>query len=129
MHISAAQYREMQLRLAAAHHTPHADVPREAATREVGSGGLHQQIINWCDQQHPRWKAVHSRTDKPSTTELGTPDFVVFGPFPKCLVFECKARTGKLTEDQRNWAYEMSMLGWDVKIVRSLQEFEALTIK
>lgn len=94
--------------------------------RETGQGGLQEKIQQWCDKQWPRWKTIRARTDKRSTIAAGAQDFTIFGPFPLCICVETKSKTGKLSEDQRIWAFEMERLGWAVHIVRSQEEFEAL---
>lgn len=99
----------------------------EACERETGSDGLHAQIMRWCDSQWPRWKYIHSRTDKRSTVDPGVPDFAVFGPYPRCIVVECKSKSGKLSTDQQNWIAEMKMIGWTVNVVWNLEEFLGLT--
>jgi len=91
--------------------------------RESGSDGLQAKIIAWCESQWPRWKYIQARNDKKSTIALGAQDFTVFGPFPLCLCIETKSKTGKLSEAQRDWAFEMSRLGWKVHLIRSMDEF------
>jgi hypothetical protein len=98
-----------------------------AAIREVGAGGLHEQIIKHCNEQWPRWKFRHSRTDKKTHEELGVEDFTVFLPMGRTLHVECKAKGGKLSIDQAGWINEMSKLGHTVHVVQSLDEFIQLT--
>ena len=85
---------------------------------------LHQDIMDWCDSQWPRWKFIHSRMDMKSTIGKGVNDFTVFGQFPLCILVECKKKDGKLDDDQRNWAHELKLLGWTVHVVRSIEEFK-----
>jgi VRR-NUC domain len=84
---------------------------------------LQRLIITWCASQWPRWKCIHARTDKRSTLDAGTPDFVIFGPNKKCLIIECKTLTGKISTEQGGWIAEMAMIQWPVLIVRSYEEF------
>lgn len=120
VNMSEFEVREHQRRIA--------KVKEPAATggdeRETGRGGLQEKIQAWCDRQWPRWLTIWARTDKPSTIGVGIHDFTIFGPYPICICVECKTKTGKLSEDQRNWAFEMARLGWAVHIVRSMEEFE-----
>ena len=102
-------------------------MPADAATRETGKGGLHEQILNWCDSQWPKWKVIAARTDMRSTIASGAHDMTIFGPYPLCICVELKSKTGKLSEDQISWGAQMKALGWTVHVVRSLSEFEALT--
>lgn len=84
---------------------------------------LHDQIIAWCKTQWPNWMVVHSRTDRASTTAVGTPDFILFGPYPKAFIVECKKAGGKLSKEQTIWIHQMNMLGWVVSIVHNMTEF------
>lgn len=97
--------------------------------REVGRGGLHDQIIRHCNAQWPRWKFRHARTDCPTTEELGVEDFTVFLPRNITLHVECKTANGKESPEQLAWAYEMKLLGHEVHLVRSLKEFIELCDK
>ena len=104
---------------------------RQPFTRPPGEtereGKLHDKISAWCDSQWPRWKYVHSRMDQPTTTAKGVPDFVILAPAGRLLLIECKARDGKCSTEQLGWHKEAEMLGHTVHIVRSLEEFIALT--
>jgi len=98
--------------------------PSDAAPRETGKGGLHEQIMDYCNAQWPRWKFIHSRTDQKSTVEVGAPDFVLFLPGGRTVLIECKAKGGKLSNEQLAWAKELSLLGHYVEVVFSLEEFK-----
>lgn len=87
---------------------------------------LHEQIIEHCNKQWPRWKYRHARMDRATTEEKGVEDFTIFMPNGKTLHVECKKRDGKLDEDQRNWQHELGRLGHAVHVVRSFEEFLAL---
>jgi len=89
---------------------------------------LHREICDWCDKQWPRWKYVHARMDRKSTIGNGVADFVIFAPYPYCIVVECKKKDGKMSGEQQRWSAEMKMLSWKVEIVRSMGDFVALTI-
>lgn len=95
----------------------------DAVTKEVGHGGLHDAIERWCNDQWPKVKYVHSRTDQSSSTANGVPDFILFLNGGRVLCVECKTRTGKLTPEQAAWSFEMTRLGHTVHIVRSMREF------
>ncbi len=94
--------------------------------RETGRGGLQEKIQQWLDAQWPRWLCIRARSDKRSTIGVGIHDYTIFGPYPICILVECKTKTGKRSEDQRNWAFEMQRLGWTVEIVRSLEDFQQI---
>lgn len=101
----------------------------EAPAREVGKGGLHEQIIRWCDNQWPKWKYIHARCDRKSTIDLGAPDFVIFCPNGRLLVIECKMPGKKRTPEQLAWALQLEMLGHACELVTTMEEFLALTVK
>ena len=94
------------------------------ADRETGKGGLHEQIMDYCNAQWPRWKFIHSRTDQKSTVAVGSHDFTVFLPGGRVVCVEAKAKGGKLSNEQLAWAKELSMLGHGVHVVFSLEEFK-----
>ena len=96
----------------------------EAASRETGKGGLHEQIMDYCNAQWPRWRYIHSRTDQKSTVAVGAPDFVLFLPGGRTVLIECKAKGGKFSNEQLAWAKELSVLGHGVHVVFSLEEFK-----
>lgn len=121
MGITTEEFLRMQDRL------KHA-VPSTKDAREVGKGGLHEQIMRWCDQQWPPWKYIHSRTDRKSTVALGSPDFVIFAPASRTLCLECKQPGRKRTPEQLGFALQMEKLGHKVWLVTTMQEFLALTI-
>ena len=83
---------------------------------------LHQQIIDYCDAQWPRWKYIRARMDKRSTIGNGVHDFTIFAP-GRVICVECKARNEKLRDDQQIWKKELEMLGIEVHVVRNLEEF------
>lgn len=101
--------------------------PKDAADRETGKGGLHEEIMEHCDSQWPRWKYIHSRTDLKSTVAVGSQDFTVFLPNGRVLCVEAKAKNGKLSNEQLGWAHEMRLLGHTVHVVYNLEQFVELT--
>lgn len=118
------RWTEDQLRAYEARQAPkHRQPVSEDAVPAGQEASLQNQIMAWCDAQWPRWKYLCPRFDRKSTLQVGAHDITVFGPFPKCLLVECKTATGKLTAPQQSWAAEMRMLGWTVHVVRSMTEF------
>lgn len=99
---------------------------RAAVERECD---LHDDIIAFCKAQHPKWMFIHARMDQRSTIPVGAADFVIFMPGGKILILECKTKTGKCTPEQAGWALQLQMLGHEVHIVRSLEEFLRLEWK
>lgn len=118
--ISRQQFIEMEARLARTHPPP----PSNAAKRELE---LHDQIIKYCNEQWPRWKYIHANPTDRSTIAPGAQDFTIFLPGKVVLCIECKAKTGKQSDDQLIWACEMKRLGFTVEVVRAFEEFVALT--
>ena len=98
---------------------------RYAVSNELA---LHNDIIKWCNDQMPRWKYIHANPSQKSCIAKGCQDFTVFAP-GRVIIFECKNKDGKLDSDQQIWRKEMEMLGHDVPIVRSMQDFFALVNK
>lgn len=92
-------------------------------------GALHEEIMEWCDTQHPRVKYIHSRMDKHSTIAVGAQDFTLFLPRGETLCIECKSKGKKLAPDQRDWHKEMEMVGHKVNTIWSFEEFLALLNK
>lgn len=118
---SPQQFREWELR-----NTPKTRAPSEAAEREVGKGGLQEQIRQWCFAQWPRWKLIQARSDQPSTIALGANDMTIFAPGGRILLVECKAKGGKISLDQAAWIKELEILGHTVHVVWSFDEFLSL---
>lgn len=116
--ISYAQFLEMQARVSkrVAEHGG-------MSFGEQGEIPLHNSIIRYCNQQWPKWKFIHSRTDRRPTIAVGAQDFTIFMPDGKVLCIECKDRNEKPTSDQQTWATEMRMLGHTVHVVRSMNDF------
>lgn len=100
--------------------------PEPSAGSEAG---LHAQIADVCRRRG--WIALHARMDRPTTINVGAPDFIVLGQnrdglFQVWLV-ECKSRRGKLSPAQRAFAAWVAKLGGRVHTIRTLAEFDRLT--
>jgi hypothetical protein len=113
--ISQFQLEQMQARLARNRHEPEAPPALEK--------DLHQDIMDYCDRQWPRWKYVHSRTDKATRNEPGVPDFLIILPAQRVLLVECKRPGEKVSPAQRDWHAEAAKLDHIVCIVHDMQEF------
>ena len=124
MRMSLAEYLECQRRVQVRESRAlNQSEPSKNATRETGKDGLHEQIIEWCNAQWPRVKYIHARTDQKSTIGVGIHDFTLYMPQGRILNVECKANGKKATQDQLNWAKELSMLGHRVDFVWSFDQF------
>jgi hypothetical protein len=85
----------------------HAPVDRE---RE-----LHDDIEAYCLSMG--WLYRHDRMDKPTTGQVGWPDFVIFMPDRKVCFIECKKRGGKATTAQLAKLAHARKLGFVAEIV------------
>jgi hypothetical protein len=118
--ITEFQFEQMQARLGR---------PATIAERPATIAGqplekkLHRDIIDHCDKQWPRWKYIHSRTDKPTRNEPGVPDFVIALPQGRTLYVEAKRPGQKPSLAQLGWHAEMAKLGHTVYVVHDLKEF------
>lgn len=102
--------------------------PAVQAEREVGHGGLQEQIRAFCAEQWPKWLVIQARSDQRSTIAVGAHDFTVFLPGGRLLCVETKAKGKKQTPEQLAWAKQMEMLGHTVHVCRSLDEFRNLAL-
>jgi len=66
-----------------------------------------------------------SRMDRPTTTKVGTPDFL-FAIHGVPIAVECKTDTGKLREEQEDTMHHMTQNGWRCVVVRSVHELKML---
>ena len=74
-------------------------------------------------QQHLRWYYVHSRTDKPTTQNVGVPDFIIAAPRGVTLWIEVKRKGGKLDADQNITRHLLKGLDHTHEVVFSMEEF------
>jgi hypothetical protein len=115
--ISTLQYQEMLRRLSPKQQTG----IYEPCTHEVGKGGLHERIEEYCRSKG--WVYVHSRTDQRSTTALATPDFVIAADDGRTFWIECKRKGSKATPEQQGKILMLQKLGHKATIVWSYEEF------
>jgi hypothetical protein len=100
-------------------------VPLDAVGEGREIEDLHEPIIVWCKNQVPAVPYYHARPDKPSGIAKGCPDFALFY-HGHTLLLECKTRSGKLSDDQRDWAHLAEDQGFPVHVIRSMSEFHKL---
>jgi hypothetical protein len=91
-----------------------------------GEAQLRNRILEHCYGQRPRWKVIWARDDKKSTLPAGANDLTIFMSNGRLLLMELKYGQGKLSADQRDWKYELGMLGHEVFVIKSFQEFLTL---
>jgi hypothetical protein len=82
---------------------------------------LHEEILGYCRSKG--WPVVHSRMDRPSTSSVGSPDFVVACDEGRTIWAEAKTGKGKLSTEQHAWIMALKSNGHKAGVVRSLQEF------
>lgn len=117
MRMTGAEFIALQARLDAKRKTV---APNEPVERE---SDLHDEIIQHCNSQWPRWKFIRGRMDKRSTIAIGAQDFTIFLPGGRLLCVECKRRGAKPTTEQLAWHKEMELLGHRVYVIQSVKEF------
>lgn len=100
---------------------PVATKPSPAVAREAD---LHDDILAYCRARG--WPVVHSRMDVPTTSGVGTPDFVIALPQGRTLWVEAKAASGKLRPEQAAWLAALRLRCHVADVVRSMEEFIAL---
>lgn len=124
MSITESQFLEMTKRIADRRRKTSEEEPKRRRSQgEAMEAKVQEDILTWCRIQWPRWKVLYARTDKKTTIPQGCQDLTVFGPFPLCVLVECKSAKGKRRPDQLSWATEMEGLGWKVEVARSLEDF------
>lgn len=88
---------------------------------------LHDKIES--ELKRRRWYYVHSRMDKPTTTELGVTDFIIAvpanaaGEFPRTLWLEAKRHGAKLTREQNITRHILLASGHWHEVVYSMKQF------
>lgn len=106
---------------------------KEYAVMEVGrklsgeekESELHRNILAACKIRG--WIAFHARMDKPCTSTLGSPDFVVIAEGGRVFFIESKTAKGKLSTDQLAMKAWANKLGTEIHVIRSMEEFYEIT--
>ena len=75
-------------------------MPLAPSKSDVMEGDLHDEFEVWLVSNG--WLYRHDRMDKPTTGQLGRPDFSVFMPGEKVCFIEFKRPGGKTTVDQNS---------------------------
>jgi hypothetical protein len=83
---------------------------------------LHRQIED--ELKRRRWFYIHSRTDKRSTNQVGTPDFIIAAPNGKTFFCEVKRKGGKLSVEQNVTRHVLLALGHHFAVVFSMEDFQ-----
>jgi hypothetical protein len=85
----------------------------------VSERKVHDQIANWL-RLNQTW-FHHSRMDRKTTSECGTPDFI-FAWRGQPVAVEVKVAGNTLSEDQVRVKNEMALSLWNHRVVSSLPE-------
>ena len=81
---------------------------------------LHDQIFEYCKLKD--YLVIHSRTDRATTNEVGTPDFVIMRPYGVTILLECKAKGNKATTAQLAKLAHAKKLGFVAEIVDNFDD-------
>lgn len=119
MGITTEQFQEMKRRTDKARGLLRDLPPSEPF--EGRESELHDQIQ--AELKRRRWYYVHSRTDKRTTQELGTPDFIIAVPINgKTIWMEVKRKGGKLTPEQNAVRHVLTASLHIHRVVYSIKE-------
>lgn len=92
-----------------------------AKSEVVAEREMHKQFSNWLNLH--RIFFIHSRMDRPSSQNLGVPDFV-FSVLRKSTAIpaavEFKTPSGVLSDDQLTCIARMQDNGWMVRVAKSV---------
>ncbi len=106
---------------------------RISTQREIGKSGVQDEIDQWLQSLGNRCFYIRSRTDKPTSYQIGTPDFVgwlmpSWKPLGVCVAFaiECKTKNKKPTLQQMCRLKQAECAGAVTGIAHSLDEFKKL---
>jgi hypothetical protein len=89
--------------------------------REVGAGGIQEQIKTYLKSLGVSCTYCWHRTDVPATTEYPEPDFIG-GYMGRAFAMEVKRRGQKQTRDQAGRMMQWNLCGHAVAVVHSLNE-------
>lgn len=120
-----ARFTEAQYRAYLAKQHQFTEQREHISEHSVAERDIHAQIEDECRRRG--WYFVHARVDKPTTIGIGTPDFIIAREDGKTLWIEVKTSTGKMTPEQAATAAWLKKLGHKWAIVRSFDEFIAMT--
>lgn len=88
---------------------------------------LHQEILEWCAAQWPRWLAFHGSMAHATHRPPGEPDFIIAAPNGRTLWIECKAKAAKQTLEQKAIQMQLDRLGHTYHLVYSFEQFLEIT--
>ena len=91
------------------------------AADDAPESDLHQAIMEYCEARG--WLYRRDRMDKPTTGQIGFPDFVIFMDGGKTAFVECKKKGKKATIDQLCKLAHARRLGFPAGVAENMQEF------
>jgi hypothetical protein len=119
MNFSFRQYLDHEARVAKGRSNGQPAPPvTQAAERERA---LHDDIQDECKRR--RWLCLHGSMAHKTMRTVGEPDFTILADVGRVFFVECKTATGKLSPEQLALKCWAEMLGHEIHIVRSLDEF------
>lgn len=105
-----------------AHQAKFTPPPQKPDERGVDiEGDLHDKVES--ELKRRRWFYVHSRLDKPTTNQVGAPDFIIAAPNGKVFWIELKKHGGKLSKEQNITRHCLLALGQAYEVVYSFKQF------
>lgn len=79
---------------------------------------LHEAIIEYCKKMGYLYR--HDRMDKPTTGQIGWPDFEIFQPLAMTVFLECKAKGAKANIEQLSKIAQLRRFGYVAEIVDNI---------
>jgi hypothetical protein len=122
MGFSEFELQQMQARLA--HNSGREPKPDQFEPSNEPESKLHDQIIEHCKSKG--WYYVHNRMDRPTTTAIGVPDFVLALPGGVTWWVEVKRKGNKPTREQAAVGVMLGHLNHKHATVYSFEEFLAV---
>ena len=86
---------------------------------------LHGKVFEECRRRG--WIALHGSMAHITHRTAGEPDFVILADNGRTIYVECKTAKGKLSIEQQAMAAHANKLGHTIHLVRSIEEFLAIT--
>ena len=99
--------------------------PANPSKGEIQEWDLHDEYEAWLKSQG--WFYVHARMDKPSTIQVGHPDFSVFMPHERCCFIEFKQPGKKTTTEQNAKIAHARKFGFAAHVCDNVEEAKRLT--
>jgi hypothetical protein len=90
----------------------------EAVEKEAD---LHYQIMDFCRDRG--WQFLHGSMSERTHRTLGEPDFTILASMGRKFLVECKSRTGKLSQKQREFIHQATRNGHVIHVVDCMDEF------